>query len=321
MAENTREATALVARYEAAVGQAREFMGRLRLSQAALAERLDVAPSSLSRFLSGDPQAVPEPGRTGKIEMLERIEALCNSYSIIADEPFLTPPTADSADDRYVLAHNHHLRLRNLFQRFERSDAVQGLGVVAELCAMAEFGPPAHRAAMATSTAMRLAFLAARQEAQAASPQLLTTTVERLMKLEQVALDSVEEARSAETRAVVPARISGYCGFGIAFCGLWLRDKGVIGQGRDRLLRAAASVDGITGGHWENLLLLTEELRNQASPGAATTTAAVASLIRTHRDETVRHLLRTREYPVLRRAWSTDAPDLIRWIDEAPEGA
>ncbi len=297
------------ARYKQAIQMALKWMDRQKATQQRLADHLDVKRTTLTKFLAEYPDFHPTSGRPVMLSILERIETCCAVYDLVEEE-YMRPVDAESTDDEYTWYRHHTIRLRQLANKL---DPVTALSVAPELCAQALYAPPRYRSAMAVNVAMRLAFMLERPEASCTTPRLLRQTVERLVRLEEVAHAAASDVEKPAIRATIAHKATGYAGHGLCHCGVLLNDSELIERGISGLLTAAASEHTLEVGHWPNLFRVIEALFERARPEAGPAADRALQLARDTwaGDDKIRYTLVTRNYPHLMEHWQRQAPGLV----------
>jgi len=232
------------------------FLERHRLTVVALAELIEVDRSSLNRFLNGIEGYTPTPKRKNKLEMLEKLEALCSRMSIRTH----VEGALNYGDMSGRAEGDYDVWFRNFTERInalgEKYDSVTSLVMVPEFRAQAMAAPAPYGTSMCANLLLVITGVLDPRGIQGASPTLLRETIARVELLERFALDNASE-EYLRTRSHKPI---GYAGFALAALALQVNDDELLDQAMDRLVKAAFSYHEVTDGHWLNLLQILEVL-------------------------------------------------------------
>jgi len=292
-----------------------KFLHRHRLTVSGLAQLIDVARSSLSRFLNGVTGYEPVKGRTGKLELLEQLESYCSQVNIRLelDEVLLRRRESEGeAESEFEVMFRHYTeRIMTLGERYEPALA---LSLLPEFFAYALGALPPYGASMCSNLLGVVTGLVDRPGIEDASDDLLRTTLRRVRELEARALEVATE----EFRRTASQHPVGYAGYSLAMIGMRLDDDSVLEAGLERMERAAFVLsDAEDESQWPNFMTVLEELLERGHPRANEWSESVASRASTSLPAGLIATHRARAFSRLRAHWSACSPGLMRQIDDA----
>jgi len=294
-----------------------QFLDRYGMTVSALARLIDVERSSLGRFLHAVPGYEPTRDRQGKLEMLERLDALCSGHHLRLEmeRELVTPrgPDAEPETDFDVMLRHFNERVVGLGERYEPALA---LSMLAEFFGYAVGPPPESRASMCASLLRVVAQLVEHPGIADVSDSLLRATTEQVRRLEAGALDVAPK----EPGKAAP-HPSSSAGHALALLGLRLADDALIEDGLERLERAASELcESDDEAPWASLLEILETLLQRGHREAGTWSERVVSRFTRTPPAGLAAILRGRSFPHVRPHWTDIAPGLMRRIDSHADG-
>lgn len=289
------------------------FLERHRMTVVALAELIQVDRSSLNRFLNGVEGYTPTPKRKGKLEMLEKLEALCSQLTIRpnVDRLLTHGDTSGRADGDY------DVWFRNFCQRIyslgEKYDPATSLVLLPEFRAQAMSAPPPYATSMSVNLLGVVVGIVDPRGNPGISSTLAAETIDRIKMLEEFALENASD-NYRKDRIHKPI---GYAGFTLAALALHVGDEPLLEEAMDRLVRASFMPHEVTDGHSLNLLMVLEALFERGHPRAALLSEQVAREAEQKGAERLTAAQAMLSCPLVLEHWTVVAPALTKLFAEA----
>lgn len=275
----------------------------------ALARLIDVERSSLGRFLHAVPGYEPTRDRQGKVEMLEKLDALCSGHHLRLEmeRELVTPrnPGAEPETEFDVMLRHFNERVVLLGERYESA-----LSMVVEFFGYAVGPPKECRASMCGNLLRVVASLLEHPGIADVSDSLLRETAERVRRLEAGVLD----VELAERGGMAP-HPSSSAGFSLALLGIRLDNDTLIEDGLERMERAAFDLsEPDDEAPWASLLAMLERLLEREHPRAGERSERVARRAAEAVPAGLVAAFKAGSLPHVRAHWSDLTPGLMRSI-------